>query len=97
MNNKFSPVVLWLELSQCCKDIITIVLSVKGAPLRKCHDQGKSQWIPCNGFAKKRGEMLLTETIGDHGVADRIGAEHSNKFVAYILGRESLHREKQAD
>jgi hypothetical protein len=38
MNNAFSPVVLWLELSQCCKDIITIVLGVKGAPLRKCHD-----------------------------------------------------------
>jgi hypothetical protein len=29
-------------LSQCCKAIITIVLGVKGAPLRKCHDQGKS-------------------------------------------------------
>jgi hypothetical protein len=22
---------------------------VQGAPLRKCHDQGKSQWVPCNG------------------------------------------------
>jgi hypothetical protein len=43
MNNEFSPVVLWLKLSQCCKDIITIVLGVKCAPLRKCHDQGKSQ------------------------------------------------------
>jgi hypothetical protein len=32
MNNKFSPIVLWLELSQCCKDIITIVLGVKDAP-----------------------------------------------------------------
>jgi hypothetical protein len=41
-NNNFSPVNLWLELSQCCKDIITIVLGVKGAPLRKRHDQGKS-------------------------------------------------------
>jgi hypothetical protein len=49
MNNEFSPVVLWLELSQCCADIIAIVLGVKGAPLRKCHDQGKSQWTPCNG------------------------------------------------
>jgi hypothetical protein len=49
MNNEFSPVVLWLELSLCCKDIITIVLGVKGAPLRNCHDQGKSQWIPRNG------------------------------------------------
>jgi hypothetical protein len=45
MNNEFSPVVIWLELSQCCEDIIAIVLGVKGAPLRKCHGQGKS-----NGF-----------------------------------------------
>jgi hypothetical protein len=45
MNKEFSPVVLWLELSQCCKDIITIIFGVKGAPLRKCHDQEKS-----NGF-----------------------------------------------
>jgi hypothetical protein len=45
MNNEFSPVVLWLELSQYCKDIIMIVLGIKGDPLRKCHDQGKSQWI----------------------------------------------------
>jgi hypothetical protein len=49
MNNEFSPVVLWLELSQGFKDIITIVLGVKDGPLRKCQDQGKSQWIPCNG------------------------------------------------
>jgi hypothetical protein len=97
MNNKFSSVVLWLELSQCCKDIITIVLDVKGAPLRKCRDQGKSQWIPCNGFAKSRWEVPWTEIVGDRGIADRIGAEHSNKFVADGLGRESLHREKQAD
>jgi hypothetical protein len=48
MNNEFSPIVLWLELSQWCKDIITILLGVKGAPIRKCHDPGKSQWIPCN-------------------------------------------------
>jgi hypothetical protein len=33
MNNKFSPIVLSLELSQCCKDVITRVLGVKGAPL----------------------------------------------------------------
>jgi hypothetical protein len=32
-NNEFSPVVLWLELSQYCKDVITRVLSVKGTPL----------------------------------------------------------------
>jgi hypothetical protein len=44
MNNEFSPVALWLELSQWCKNIITIVLGVKGAPLGKYHDQGKSQW-----------------------------------------------------
>jgi hypothetical protein len=43
MNNEFSPVVLWLKLSQCCKDIITRVLGAKDAPFRKCHDQGKSQ------------------------------------------------------
>jgi hypothetical protein len=48
-NIEFSPVVLWLELSQCCNDIITRIFGVKGAPLKKCHDQGKSQWIPCNG------------------------------------------------
>jgi hypothetical protein len=48
-NNDFSSVVLWLELSQYCKDIITIVLGIIGAPLRKCHDQVKSPWIPCNG------------------------------------------------
>jgi hypothetical protein len=35
MNNEFSLVVLWLELSQCCKDIITIIFGVKGALLRK--------------------------------------------------------------
>jgi hypothetical protein len=29
---RVSPVVLWLELSQCCKDIITIVLGVKVIP-----------------------------------------------------------------
>jgi hypothetical protein len=40
MNNEFSPAVLWLELSHCCNDIITIVLGVKGVPLKKCHDQG---------------------------------------------------------
>jgi hypothetical protein len=97
MNNEFSPVFLWLELSQCCKDIITIVLGVKGAPLKKCHDQRKSQWIPCNVFAKNRWEVPLTEIVGDRGVADRIGAEHSNKFVVYGLGLESLHREKQTD
>jgi hypothetical protein len=97
MNNKFSPVVLWLELSQCCRDIIMIVLGVKGASLRKSHDQGKSQWIPCNGFAKGRWEVPLTEIVGDRGVASRIVAEHSNKFVVDGLGRESLHREKQAD
>jgi hypothetical protein len=28
MNNEFSPVVLWLELSQYYKDIITIVLGI---------------------------------------------------------------------
>jgi hypothetical protein len=33
MNNEFSPIVLWLELSQCCLDIITIVLDVKVRPL----------------------------------------------------------------
>jgi hypothetical protein len=43
MNDELASVVLWLKLSQCCKDIITIVLGVKGTPLRKCHDQGKSQ------------------------------------------------------
>jgi hypothetical protein len=36
-------------LSQYCNDIITIVLGAKGAPIRKCPDQGKSQWILCNG------------------------------------------------
>jgi hypothetical protein len=97
MNNEFSPVVLWLELSQYCKDIITVVLGIKGAPLRKYHDQGKSNWIPCNGFAKGRWEMPLTEIIGNRGGADRIGAEHSNTFVVNGLGRESLHCEKQAD
>jgi hypothetical protein len=45
MNNEFSPVVLWLELSQCCKDIITIVLGVKGAPLGSATIKGKP-----NGF-----------------------------------------------
>jgi hypothetical protein len=94
MNDEFSPVVLWLELSQCYKDIIMIVLGVKLAPLRKCHDEGKSQWIPCNGFAKSRWEVPLTKIVGDRGVGDRIGAEHSNKFVVDGLGRESLHREK---
>jgi hypothetical protein len=49
VNNDFSPVVLWLELGQCCKDIITLVLGIEDAPLRKCHDQEKSQWIPCSG------------------------------------------------
>jgi hypothetical protein len=34
---------LWLELSQCCKDIIRTVLGVKGAHIRMFHDQGKSQ------------------------------------------------------
>jgi hypothetical protein len=42
-NKEFSPVVLWLELSSCSKDIITIILGVKGAPLMKYQDQGKSQ------------------------------------------------------
>jgi hypothetical protein len=40
MNNEFSPVVRWLELSQCCKDIITITLGVKGVPLGKCLIKG---------------------------------------------------------
>jgi hypothetical protein len=45
MNNEFSPVVLWLELSQCCKDIITIVLGIKGAPLGSATIEGNP-----NGF-----------------------------------------------
>jgi hypothetical protein len=45
MNNEFSPLVLWLELSQCCKDIITIVLGVKDAPLGSATVKGNS-----NGF-----------------------------------------------
>jgi hypothetical protein len=49
------------------------------------------------GFAKRRWEVPLAEIVGDRGVANRIGAEHSNKFVVDGLGRESLHREKQAD
>jgi hypothetical protein len=97
MNNEFSPFVLWLELSHGCKDIIRIAFDVKGAPLTKCHDQGKSQWIPANAFAKSRWEVSLTEIVGDRRVADGIGAEHSNKFVVDGLGRESRHREKQAD
>jgi hypothetical protein len=97
MNNEFSPVVLWLALSQSYKDVIMIVLGVECAPLRKCHDQGKSQWIPYNGSAKSRWKVLLTEIVGDHGIADYIAAEHSNKFAVDGLGRESLHREKQAD
>jgi hypothetical protein len=40
MNDEFSPIVLWLELSQCCKDIITIVPGVKGAPLRNATIKG---------------------------------------------------------
>jgi hypothetical protein len=97
MNNEFSSVVLWLELSQYYKDIITIVLGVKGALLRKCQDQGKSQWIRCNGFAERRWEVSSTEIVGDRGVVDRIGAEHRNKFVVDGLVRESFPREKQAD
>jgi hypothetical protein len=92
MNNEFSPVVVWLELSQCCKNMITTVLGIQDTPLRKCHNQGKSQWIRCNGFAKRRWEVELKEIVGDRGVA-----EHSNKFVVDDLDRESLHREKQAD
>jgi hypothetical protein len=76
MNNEFSPIVPWLDLSQCCNDIITIVLGAKDAPLRKYHDQGKSQWIPCNGthdfpvldrmprsFRRSRAGARLRDTI----------------------------------
>jgi hypothetical protein len=45
MNNEFSPGVVWLELSRRCKDIITIVLDVKGAPLGSATIEGNS-----NGF-----------------------------------------------
>jgi hypothetical protein len=45
MNNKFSPVVLWLDLSQYCKNIITIVLGVKGRPLGSAMIKGN-----LNGF-----------------------------------------------
>jgi hypothetical protein len=38
------------------------------------------QWF-VGGFSKSRWEVLLTETVGDRGVADCIGAEHSNKFL----------------
>jgi hypothetical protein len=48
-------------------------------------------------FAKSRWEVPLMEIVGDPGMADRIRAEHSNKFVVDGLGRELLHREKQAD
>jgi hypothetical protein len=54
------------------------------------------QWF-VGGFAKSRWEVPLTEMVDDRGVADRIGAEHSNKFVGDGMGRESLHREKQTD
>jgi hypothetical protein len=47
-----------------------------------------------NRFAKSRWEVQLTEMAGDRRVADRIGAEHSNKFVVDGLGREPPHREK---
>jgi hypothetical protein len=45
MNNEFSPVVLWLELSQYCKGIITIVLGVKGHPFWSATIKGNP-----NGF-----------------------------------------------
>jgi hypothetical protein len=45
MSNEFSPVVLWLELSQCCKNIIVIVLGVKGGPSESSRIKGNS-----NGF-----------------------------------------------
>jgi hypothetical protein len=64
MNNEFSPVVLWLELSQCCKDIITIVFGIKVAPLRKCHDQGKFQWIPYNGSMIFRSWIICLALSG---------------------------------
>jgi hypothetical protein len=49
MNNEFSPIVVWRELTQCYSDIITIVLGVNGTPLSKCYNQGKFRWILCNG------------------------------------------------
>jgi hypothetical protein len=49
------------------------------------------------GFMRIRWEVPLAKIVGDRGVANRIGAEHSNKFVVDDLGRELLHREKQAD
>jgi hypothetical protein len=54
------------------------------------------QWF-AEVFAKSRWEVLLTEIVGDHGVADRIEVEHSSKFVGDGSGRESLRRQKQAD
>jgi hypothetical protein len=45
MNNEFSPFFLWLELSQCCKDITTIVLGVKVLPLGSVTIKGNP-----NGF-----------------------------------------------
>jgi hypothetical protein len=49
------------------------------------------QWF-VGGFTKSRLQMPLTEIVGECGVADRIGADHSNKFVLDGLGRESLRR-----
>jgi hypothetical protein len=47
-------------------------------------------------FREEEIGSALTEIVDDRGVPDRIGAEHSNKFVDGS-GQESLHREKQAD
>jgi hypothetical protein len=97
MNNEFSPVVLWLELSQCCKDIIMMVIGVKGVPLRKYQDQGKFQWIPCNG---NDGFPVL----GHMPRPFRRCFSRSKPDLLMVscevvdgFGRESLHREKQAD
>jgi hypothetical protein len=97
MNNDFSPVVLWLELGKCCKDIITLVLGVKGAPHRKCHNQGKSQWILCNGdhdFPVLDRRPRPFRRCFSRSKPDLLMVRRS---VVDGLDRESLYREKQAD
>jgi hypothetical protein len=96
MNNELSPVVLWLELSQCCKNIITIVLGVKGAPLGGATIEGNSNGFHAMVTVIFRSRIVCLPISGGVSPVEARSAQDPS-LGRDGLGRESLHRQKQAD
>jgi hypothetical protein len=48
MNNEFSPIELPAARKKHRENIIMVLLGIKTSASRKCVEQVKSQWIPCD-------------------------------------------------